>query len=243
MIRINNLGFAYNKGKNKQIDNISLELKKDYFTCLYGHNGAGKTTLMNLIYGSLVPGVGSVEYDSKMLGNSKGDSGASGSENYKKVSLENLYDYRQDVAMVSAETMMDYAMSVADMLEMTAILYEKYDSDYFKEVLDRLDLGEDKLNNCFDELSKGEKMKVNIAFAMARHPKYLILDEPFANMDPVVKIEIARLLQESVLAGKMGVFVSTHLMDEIADMVDYVAVIENGKLVEFGDRDETTEWR
>ena len=94
--------------------------------------------------------------------------------------------------------------------------------------------------NCkkFGLLSTGEKAKVETAFLLARTPKFIILDEPLANIDPVFKTDILQILQRSVADNGTGVLISTHLLDEISEMVDYIYVMKNGQIVKQGDRFE-----
>ena len=81
-------------------------------------------------------------------------------------------------------------------------------------------------------------MKLEISFVLARRPKLILLDEPLANIDPVFKVDVLELLQKGVAENETGVLISTHLLDEISDMVDYVNVLENGRLVRSGTRFE-----
>jgi len=225
MIECRNVSFSYKK-KNRQIDDISLKLEEGYFTCLIGHNGAGKTTLMKLLYGSLLPDSGTVEKDGSVL------------------SIDSLCEHRSGLFFVTKEAVWHPDRPLMSYSKTLAKLYPKYSEEEFLENLRKLDFisgkdaGTKNLDKTFSELSYGERMKVITAFGLATHPEYMILDEPFANLDPLVKSELARMIHTRVTKDGMGVLISTHLLDEVSDMADYVAVMEKGRLVKYGDREE-----
>ena len=69
----------------------------------------------------------------------------------------------------------------------------------------------------------------------------MILDEPLANLDPVFKMEILEILQDAVAENNMSLIISTHLIDEVTDMVDYIILMKKGEIVKAGDRYEVLE--
>ena len=222
MIEIKNMEYRYGTGVKKsvkfEVKDASLKLEKGYISCLLGKNGAGKTTLFSLIYGMLKPRHGEILWD----GN--------------PVTKKNLADYRQNVAYVG-ETWCLAGLTVDHNIEMLSGLYPSFDKTYFDSLMKLA--GIDRVrDSLFGSLSKGEKVKVEIAFALARRPKYIILDEPLANIDPVFKIDILDLLQKGVSDNEIGVLLSTHLLDEISDMVDYINVMEDGRIITSGTRFE-----
>ncbi len=129
----------------------------------------------------------------------------------------------------------------SDTIDYYETIYPDFKREEFAGLIKRFGVEEEKLKLArsimMGGLSSGEEMILKIAAAFARHPKYMILDEPFANLDPVAKIAVTDLLHERILKNEMGALVSTHLLDEITDVVDYVAVIEKGRLVKFADRE------
>lgn len=80
-------------------------------------------------------------------------------------------------------------------------------------------------------------MKLKLACAMARQPKLLLLDEPTANMDPVVRVKLMELLQEQIIKGT-SIIMSSHIVSDIEDVMDFVGVMEQGRLVKFLNREE-----
>lgn len=222
MIEIKDMEFRYGsvtkKEKKFEVKDASLKLEKGYISCLLGRNGAGKTTLLSLMYGMLKPKKGELLWDGK------------------PVTKNNLTEYRQNVAYIG-ESWCLQGLTVDHNIEMLSGFYPSFDKTYFDSLMKLA--GADRVReSLFGKLSKGEKVKVEIAFALARRPKYVILDEPLANIDPVFKIDILDILQKGVSDNEIGILLSTHLLDEISDMVDYINVMEDGRITTSGTRFE-----
>lgn len=222
MIEIKDMEFRYGsvtkKEKKFEVKDASLKLEKGYISCLLGKNGAGKTTLLSLMYGMLKPKKGELLWDGK------------------PVTKNNLTEYRQNVAYIGENWCLQ-GLTVDHNIEMLSGFYPSFDKTYFDSLIKLA--GADRVReSLFGKLSKGEKVKVEIAFALARRPKYVILDEPLANIDPVFKIDILDILQKGVSDNEIGILLSTHLLDEISDMVDYINVMEDGRITTSGTRFE-----
>lgn len=223
MIELKDIGFKYNKlsgkkGEEFELKDISLKIEKGYISCLLGKNGAGKTTLLSLIYGLMKPGSGEVLW------------------NGERVTKKNMADYRRSTAFVGGHWCVG-GMTVEHNVEMLSTLYPSFDRDYFDTLMKVA--GADRIReSLFSSLSKGEKVKAEICFMLARRPEIIILDEPLANIDPVFKTDILALLQKAVSDNEIGVLLSTHLVDEISEMVDYINVMRNGQMVMSGSRFE-----
>lgn len=246
MIECSNIHFHYkNKKSGFQIQDISLQIEPGYFTCLLGHNGAGKTTFLKLIYGMLMPESGDVMFDGEDVLSEKQYDGkviagtdiSEGCER-EKLTLTNLDTYHQICAYVGEEWCIPF-LSVKDNVDTLSVLYPEFDHELYEELSRKLDFSEP--DTLYFRLSTGQQMKVQLCFQLARRPKYILLDEPLANLDVVAKRDIIEVLQQGINEWDMGVLMSTHLLDEISDVVDYIAVIENGRLCEYGERDEIFE--
>ena len=198
------------------IDDVSLKLEPGYISCLLGNNGAGKTTLMSLLYGLLRPNSGEILWNGAPL------------------TKENKMDFRREIA-ISSNSWCSEDMTVDQNIEMLSILYPSFDEEYFRKLMKLSDM-ENSYDKVYNTLSTGEKVKTQLSFLLARKPKYLLLDEPLANVDPVFKIDILDLLQQEVAENEVGILISTHLIDEISDMVDYIYVMDKGQLIQSGSR-------
>ena len=243
MIECSNIHFQYhNKKSSFKIDDISLRIESGYFTCLLGHNGAGKTTLLKLIYGMIMPESGTVAFDGETISYEKQYEGkeieASGipiGYGREELSLKNLDTYHRICAYIGEEWCIPF-LSVKDNVDTFSVLYPDFDWRLYGSLLKKLDFNEP--DTLYFRLSTGQQMKVQLCFQLARRPKYIILDEPLANLDVVAKRDIIEVLQQGIKEWDMGVIMSTHLLDEISDVVDYIAVMEEGRLCEYGERDE-----
>ena len=218
MIKVENLGYKYPGLINCfEIKNVSFELKKGYITLLVGKNGSGKTTLMKNLYGILTKKNGKIFYKDK------------------EVTYKTMSEYHRDVAYIDEDVFYD-RYTVRENAEVFGKLYSDFDFDNFERLMKDYNL------NCFNKfyntLSKGERMKTVICFVLSRKPKYVIMDEPFANLDAVVKRDITEFIMEMIGKDETGFFISTHLIDEIEDFVDYVMIIENGEIKYSCDREE-----
>lgn len=202
--------------KNFELQGVSMKLEEGYLSCLLGRNGAGKTTLLSLLYGMLKPWAGEVLWNGEPL------------------TGKNLVRFRREVAY-AGETWCAENMTLGKNVEMLSLLYPSFDRAYFESLV-KLAGVEDCMEKRFATLSTGERVKSEIAFLMARRPKFILLDEPLANIDPVFKVDVLELLQKAVAENETGVLISTHLVDEISDVVDYVYVLEKGKLAKAGSK-------
>ena len=242
MIECSNIHFHKNNKKSGfQIKDISLKLERGYFTCLLGHNGAGKTTMLKLLYGMLMPESGAVEFDRRGIselydGKEKAEADNIGEVSQRqKLIVNNLAAYHQICAYIGDKWCIPF-LSVKDNVDTLSVLYPEFDRKLYGSLLKKLDFNEP--DTLYFRLSTGQQMKVQLCFQLARRPKYIILDEPLANLDVVAKRDIIEVLQQGIKEWDMGVMLSTHLLDEISDVFDYIAVMEEGRLCEYGQRDE-----
>jgi len=232
MLTVKGLEYTYKKS-GFAIKNISFSLEDGYLMCLIGKNGAGKTTLLQGIYGLLAPMGGEITYNhvkvvegTKKRGDSK-----------EKISSKILAEYHKEVAFVGGVTWIFRERTMKENIDTLQALYDNFDQKEYERLLQYFGLTEGEEKKNYEELSTGQKMLFQIAFSMARHPKLLLMDEPFANLDPIVKVDLAQLLQDKIEKENMQVIVSTHLVDDISSAVDYIGVMKKGELVRFGDRE------
>ena len=233
MIKADNISFRYDKKKAQVLTDVSIEVIPGYLTVVLGHNGGGKSTLFKLLHGELVPEAGTIIIGSSAI---TGD-GRNGEE---KLDFGTVQAMRQKVAFVSADSPLFESFDVNGNVELFKVLYPDFDEAEFRKLLEYLAL-DIKPGKYFKELSTGEYMKLRIAFALARKPEIIIMDEPFANLDPVVKTDIMELMHERITGENLGVLVSTHLLEEINDRADYIYVLENGRITKSGDRESLFE--
>ena len=220
MLEVNNLHFRYDS-KGFRLEDVSLRIEKGYFYTLVGENGSGKTTLLNLLYGIRKPKRGEIRWKGEIL------------------TSKNLPKFRQSAAYVGEEWCDTYATPEAN-VRFLKLLYPAFDEEYFNKMVRKADL-EWRLDCQYNLLSAGEQVKMELAFALARKPELLILDEPLAGLDPVFKTDILELLQSAVAETGMTIFMATNLVTEVEDVTDFTGEIRDGRLVRFGSRLDAAE--
>lgn len=225
MIAVDQLCYQVAKGSRDwegfALKNISFTLEKGYIMGVLGKNGSGKSSLLRLLYGIERPDSGSVTWNGQDI-------------------FSDLYAFRQKTAYITPDSGFFHYRSLGENVEMLGHLYDGFDRKLLKQYLEQYGL-EQKMNSLYSMLSTGEQRKFQLAFAMAHQPELLILDELTANMDSVFRTELMEELQELVAKEETSVILSTHIFSDINDIVDYVAILKEGELVVFGDRETVLE--
>ncbi|MCR5149314.1 MAG: ABC transporter ATP-binding protein [Eubacterium sp.] len=222
MLQAENIKFRYKSGKFEVMD-ISLNIEEGYIYCLLGENGCGKTTTMKLLYGMLTPDKGKVSWNGKTVTEDG------------RIKNKILAEYHREVAFTGTEWCAE-GVSVKANVDILSKLYPSFDMNYFESLIKKAGLS-GEMDKKYAALSRGQKVKIEIAFNLAKKPKLMILDEPLANLDPVYKVDILEILQNAVAEDNLSIIISTHLLDEITDMVDYIIFMKNGEITDFGDRE------
>ncbi|KXB72576.1 MULTISPECIES: energy-coupling factor transporter ATPase [Peptoniphilus] len=219
MISIKNLSFKYDYEDENAIQilkDINLEIKEGEFVALLGHNGSGKSTLAKLINGLLLPGQGDVLVDGM---NTKNE--------------EEIWDIRRTAGMVFQNP--DNQL-VATIVEDEVAFGPENMGVEPSEIRRRVDraledvgMGDYK-KNAPHLLSGGQKQRVAIAGILAMSPKYIILDEPTAMLDPSGRREVMDTLVKLNKEEGKTIILITHYMEEAA-ISDRVVVMEDGNIV------------
>ena len=107
-------------------------------------------------------------------------------------------------------------------------LYKSWDAAEYDALLERLQIPRDKP---YGEFSRGNKMKLGIAIALAHHPRLLLLDEPTSGLDPVVRDEVVELFSEFTRDEGHSILISSHIVSDLERLCDYVAFLHDGRLL------------
>lgn len=202
------------------LDDVSLTIEEGSFTAIAGHTGSGKSTLMQHINGLLVPDRGFVHIDGTDI--NKNNKAALNAR--RSVGLVFQYPEQQlfeetvakDIAFGPRNFGLaedEIEMRVKAAMEFVELDYEEYkDKSPF-------------------ELSGGQMRRVAIAGIIALKPKYLVLDEPTAGLDPRLKANLLSKIKKLHDKEKMTIIMVSHNMDDIAKLADKVAVMNRGKLM------------
>lgn len=221
----------YRVSRSFSLSDINISVPEGYLTCLLGKNGAGKSTLMNVLYGCLIPQGGTVSFGGEEIIR----------RGRKSSHLNRMTSFHRDAAFIADMKWCVGKMSIDENVSFLRCMYESFDDEEFERIMNVFEFGEGDRKKKYDLLSTGQKMQFQIAFHMARHPKLYLMDEPLANLDPVIKEDILELVRSKISGENASVLMSTHLVEEISDMVDYIGIMENGKMKAFGNRDEISE--
>ena len=133
------------------------------------------------------------------------------------------------------DTLMEELGTIQDTLTMHDFYMIDAKVEEVARALGLLDLGLDK---DVTDLSGGQRTKVLMGKLLLEKPDILLLDEPMANLDPVVKTDIWELLIRTIEKENISIIISTHLVEEVNDITDYIGLLDNGRLVKFGDREQ-----
>lgn len=219
MISIKNLSFKYDyedENAKEILKDINLEIKEGEFVALLGHNGSGKSTLAKLINGLLLPGQGDVLVDWM---NTKSE--------------EEIWDIRRTAGMVFQNP--DNQL-VATIVEDEVAFGPENMGIEPSEIRKRVDSSLEDVGmaeykkNAPHLLSGGQKQRVAIAGILAMSPKYIILDEPTAMLDPSGRREVIDTLVKLNKEEGKTIILITHYMEEAA-ISDRVVVMEDGNMV------------
>ena len=209
MIDCNNVSKRFTSFSLK---NITFNLPAGYICGLIGENGSGKTTLINILSGLY-------SYDGKIR--------ISGRDY-----CNHEYDIKQDIGVVVHGDIFEAQESLISNANYFGRFYKKYSENLLENYLERFNLNDKKK---YKELSKGEKLKFALAFALAHEPRLLLLDEPGANFDIEFRKEFNSLLREFIIDGTRSVILSTHIISDVETFADYILFLKNGEQVLFGD--------
>ena len=214
VIRLDHISKQFNQ--TPVLKDITAKLHKGEILGFLGPSGAGKTTTIKIITGQLHQTSG----EAYILG-----------INSKQID-ETIYE--QIGIVTDTSGIYDY-VSVYQNLEMFAkILGVKKIN--IEEILKKVDLWEHR-QKLASKLSKGQAQRLILARAILHHPRVLFLDEPTSGLDPSTAMEIHKLLKQLKEEG-MAIFLTTHNMEEATKLCDYVALLNNGTIVEYGTPEE-----
>ncbi len=205
-----------------QLGPLDLTLEPGTVLALVGPNGAGKTTTLNCMAGLMVPDGG-------------------GAEVYGLHVDPARTEYRREVGYVGEESGFFLRWTTGRNLRALAELVPGWSDERARRLAERLDLPLDKL---VGKLSRGNRTKLALVAALAHGPRLLLLDEPTAGLDPVVRAEVLDVLWEITEDGEHAVLYSTHVLSDVSRLADELAFLRDGRLVLRSGRDELDErWR
>jgi ABC-2 type transport system ATP-binding protein len=201
------------------LEGISFRLEPGFVMGLIGENGAGKTTTIKCLMGLIRRDGGELS----VLGLDPARDGARA---------------REGVGYVSDENCLWEDMRVGAAVRVVSRFYRNWDWSAFKDRLAGFGLPPDRK---IGQLSKGMRLKLNLAIALSHGADLLLLDEPTSGLDPMARDEFLGILRDYLAEGSRGVIFSTHITSDLEKIADFVTFIRSGKLVFSMDRESMAE--
>ena len=207
----------------KQFDNfklgpINLTIPKGTIVGYIGQNGAGKSTTIKLLLGLLNKDSGEIKILDEI--------------NPSSVGLKDKLGIVFDDLLVPEE------MTLIDVEKFCSRVYSKWNKNSFYRFKEKFNLPEKKI---IKNYSRGMKMKLSVAVALCHNAELLILDEATSGLDPIVREEILDLLLEFMQDENHTILISSHTLSDLEKVADYIAFINDGKILFMETTDELKE--
>ncbi len=216
LLEVKNLSKHY---KTFDLRDISFTLPKGYIMGYVGPNGSGKTTTLNLITGILKCSDGEVYIDGHTC-------------------REDVRAYREMIGYVGDESYFPDNFTAKNIRRVLKDFYGTFSEEKFNRFLQKWNLPEKKQVKDF---SRGMKVMLMFASVLSRDTRLLVLDEATNGLDPVMRTEILKLLQEYVMDGQKSVIFSTHILSDLEQIADYIYFIDGGRTILHDTKDEMIE--
>lgn len=203
--------------KNFLLDDISFSVPSGFVSGFIGENGAGKTTVLKLILGMARKDGGSI----RLFGKPADD-----------VLL------KEDIGILFEQPYYQEDWTPDDIEKAMRPFYKKWSSTLFYQYLKQFSLNPGQK---YKTMSRGMKMKLGVAAALAHHAKLLLLDEPTSGMDPAGRGEMLEIFRAYMAEENRTIFFSTHITSDLEKIADYITYIKNGRILYSGLKDELIE--
>ena len=203
-----------------ELRDVNLTLPKGCILGLVGENGAGKSTTIRLLTGELRPDSGTVSVlDAEP-----------GGPDFRAV--------KERLGVVLDDAWFPEILNARQVGTMMAMTYESWDAELYESYLARFALPREKN---FKDYSRGMRMKLAIAAALAHRPEVLLLDEATAGLDPIVRDEVLEIFREFSEAEDHAILISSHILSDLEKLCDYIAFLHQGKLLFCQEKDRLLE--
>jgi len=212
MIKATELTKVY--GKNTVLNIESLEIPRGQTFGLVGNNGAGKTTFFNLLLDLINPTTGQIINNEIQVNKS---------EDWKPFTAA----FIDESFLIGYLTPEEYFYFIGELRGMNKADIDSFLSQ-FKEIFNDEILGKKKY---LRDLSKGNQKKAGIVAALIGNPEVIVLDEPFANLDPTTQIRLKKLLSALTKDSNSTVLISSHDLGHVTEVCERIVVLEKGDVV------------
>ncbi len=206
---------AKNYGKKEILKSLDFELQPGKIYGLLGRNGAGKSTLLNLLANRIFPTSGEILVDD-----------------------QNVIDNAQalgKIYLMSEKNLYPASQSLEQLMRGTKLLYGKFNFQLAYDLAGEFELS---LQQKFSKLSTGYRSIFKLIAALATPAQYLLLDEPTLGLDAHHRNLVYQAIMDDYLENHRTVVIATHLIDEIANLMEHVLMIDRGKLILDGETED-----
>lgn len=206
----------------KAVDSLDFSIKEGETVGFIGQNGAGKTTTIKMLTGTLFPSTGRCRVNG-----------------FDPAKREN--EFKKSISVVMGNRSQLFPdLTPRDYLKLLQSMYEINDQKFNQTVDDLANMLNvaDKLDTQTRKLSLGERMKIEFLAGVATKPKVLFLDEPTIGLDLLAKRDIRKFLVRLNKEEKLTIFLTSHDMEDIAAICDYLIIVNQGKIMWKGEKKE-----
>lgn len=214
------IGLRKRFGRKEVVKGVNIEVRRGEVVGLLGPNGAGKTTTFNMILGIVSPSAGRIFLD--------------------EINITHLPIHKRaklGITYLQQETSVFSGLSVIENLEIVLKFAGEKDVERkAEEILEEFGILHLK-DQIADDLSGGEKRRLELARMMTLKPSFLLLDEPFVGIDPKTVKDIQKMVIE-LKSRNMGIIITDHNVEELAEVVDILYVMHKGEMIASGSPDE-----
>ncbi len=201
------------------LDHISFQVPSGSIVGLIGENGAGKTSTINAVLGLIKKDSGEIE----ILGENADNLGS---------------PIKEEIGVVFDGSNFSEELTPVKLNKVLRDVYSSWDQALFSKLLEQMEV---PLSKKIKTFSKGMKMKLSIAVALAHHPRLLILDEATSGLDPVMRDDILDMFLDFVQDEEHSILVSSHITSDLEKVADYIVFIHKGKIIFAKSKDELLE--
>ena len=197
---------------------IDLSIPKGTIVGYIGQNGAGKSTTIKLLLGLLKKDSGEIkilDYDNP-----------------------NSLELKDKIGVVFDDLLVPEEMTLVDLEKFCSRVYSKWDREFFYQLKKKFKLSE---KQAIQSYSRGMRMKLSMAVALSHKAEILILDEATSGLDPIVRDEILDFLLDFIQDENHTILISSHILSDLEKVADYIAFINDGKVLFVESKDELKE--
>lgn len=197
---------------------IDFSIPKGSIVGYIGQNGAGKSTTIKLLLGLIKKDSGEI----KILGYDN----------------PNSLELKDKIGVVFDDLLVPEEMTLVDLEKFCLRVYSKWDREFFYQLKKKFKLSE---KQAIQSYSRGMRMKLSMAVALSHKAEILILDEATSGLDPIVRDEILDFLLEFIQDENHTILISSHILSDLEKVADYIAFINDGKVLFVESKDELKE--